>query len=199
MVTDVTSICAPKISNFLKKNSVVSTLRFPSLSRLIYAYHPSDYVEAGRVIGQGKVEIYRSHTKGLANYQITGDSCITLYDDIGDDNRNGVVVHEVTHMVQDMRRMRFSILEMELDAYFAEALYYVRRNNIKQFQDSKPLMISIHMAAIAESFDKDEKYIKTKDFRTRRGKCGKEIADEYWYRHGVSNVGKRFRNDGLQL
>ena len=199
MARDVTSVCAPKIANFLQKNKIVSTLEFPSLSRLIYAYHPCHYREAGKIIAEGKIEIYRSNKDGLAEYKITGDSAIVIGNDVDDDNRNGVVVHEVTHMIQDMRRLRLSILEMELDAYFAEALYYVRRGMVEAFRDNKPMMIGIQMAKIAENFEDDERYLRTKDFRKRRGDVGKEILDEYYYRHGRTDVGKRFRNDGLQL
>ena len=199
MAQNVTSICAPKISNFLQKNKTVSTLDFPSLSRLIYAYHPSHYRDAGKVIGEGQVEIYRSNKSGLAEYRIEGDSAIIIHDDVDDDNRNGVVVHEVTHMIQDMRRLRLSILEMELDAYFAEALYYARVGDLEAFKDNKPMLIGIHMATIAENFEDDKKYLRTKDFRKNRGKVGKAITDEYYYRHGKTGLGKRFRNDGLQL
>ena len=199
MAQDVTSVCAPKISNFLQKNKIVSTLSFPSISRLIYAYHSSHYREAGKIIAEGKIEIYRSNKSGLAQYKITGDSAIIIGNDVDDDNRNGVVVHEVTHMIQDMRKLKLSILEMELDAYFAEALYYVRRGMVEAFEDNKPMMIGIHMARIAQNFEDDERYLKTRDFRKRRGEISKEILNEYYYRHGRTDLGKRFRNDGLQL
>lgn len=199
MVQNVTALCAPKIACFLKKNSIVSTLQFPSLSRLIYAYQPSDYRDAGTIIGQKKVEIYRTNKDELAHYRIEGESALFIGNNVDDDNRNGVVVHEVTHMVQDMRRMRLSILEMELDAYFAEALYYVRRGMTEEFKTSKPMMIGIFMARIAENYEEDKKYLKTKDFRKSRGEVGREVINEYYHRHGVTTVGKRFRNDGLQL
>lgn len=199
MAQDVTKLCAPKIANFLRNSPTVQTLDFPSLSRLIYAYHPCLYREAGRIIGEGNIEIYRTNEDGLAHYHLEGASALFLGDDINDDNRSGVIVHEVTHMIQDMSKMKLSILEMELDAYFAEALYYARRNLIEEFKKKKPMMIGICMALIAENYLDDKKYLTTNAFRKNRGEVSKEIANEYYYRAGVTNVGKRRRNDGLQL
>lgn len=199
MAQDVTAQCAPKIANFLQNSPTVQKLDFPSLSRLICAYHPSLYQKAGRIIGEGKIETYRTNQEGLAHYRIEGASALFLGDDINDHNRSGVIVHEVTHLIQDMLKMKLSILEMELDAYFAEAVYYARRDMIEEFKKRKPMMIGFCMAKIAENFLDDKKYLNTKEFRKNRGEAGKEITSEYYYRAGVTDVGTRRRLDGLQL
>ena len=42
----------------------------------------------------------------------------------------GVVVHEVTHMIQDFKRMKLSKIEWEMDAYFVEAVYLARATKL---------------------------------------------------------------------
>lgn len=199
MAKNVTALCAPKISNFLKNNTIVSTLDFPSLSRMKRTYHPCDYREAGRIIGEGKVEVYQSGKSGLASYDVKGNSSLTFGTSIDDDNRNGVVVHEVTHMIQDMRQLKMSILEMELDAYFAEALYHVRRGTTDIYEDTVPFLIGFRMVHIAQGFEDDESYFRTREFRRYRDDVGREIGNEYYHRHPDMKIGKRFKNDGLQL
>ena len=199
MAKNVTAICAPKIASFLQHSPTVGTLEFPSLSRLRRTYHPSDYREAGRIIGGGKIEIYESGKRGLAAYEIDKDSSLTFGTRITSENRSAVIVHEVTHMIQDMRQMKMSILEMELDAYFAEALYHVRRGTDETFEKSVPPNISVNMRILAENYEDDEKYLKTKHFRWLRGEAAKAIRNEYHHRHGGLNVDKKFKNNGLQF
>ena len=102
-------------------------------------------------------------------------------------------------MIQDMRQLKMSILEMELDAYFAEALYHVRRGTTDVYEDTVPFLIGFRMVRIAEEFEDDERYFRTRDFRRTRDEIGGEISKEYYHRHPGTKIGKRFKNDGLQL
>ena len=197
MERDTTAICAPKIANFLQDNQVVSSLDFPSLARLIYAYHPCHYRSAGREIGKLKIEIYHSDEDGGAAYETAAESSFTFGDAVNDTNRNGAVVHEVTHMIQDMRKLKLSEVEMELDAYFAQALYHVRDGSLAVFKRTVPGFVGEPMAEIAGKFEDKRSYMLTRDFRDRRDGVRKSLVFNYKNILKKTDADVRYRLDGL--
>ena len=199
MDRNTTSICAPKIANFLQNNKVVSTLDFPSLARLVYAYHPYHYRKAGKIIAEGRIEIYHSSDDGGAAYETGGKSAFFIRSAVTDDNRNGALVHEVTHMIQDKRKMKLSEVEMELDAYFAQALYHVRDGSIGVFKATVPPFVGGPMADIAEEYDAKRCYMMTKEFKKKRDAIRGSLVFNYTTILGKADADVRQRLNGLDF
>ena len=199
MATNTTSICAPKIANFLQQNKIVSSLDFPSLARLIYAYHSCHYRRAGRIIGKGEIEVYHSSDDGGAAYETAGESSFIIRNAVNDTNRNGAIVHEVTHMIQDMRKLKLSEVEMELDAYFAQALYHVRDGSLAVFKRTVPGFVGEPMAEIADRFEDKRSYMLTRDFRDKRDGVRKSLVFNYKNILKKTDADVRYRLDGLEL
>lgn len=197
MATNTTSICAPKIANFLKKYLKQNKLDFPSLARQIYAYHSYHYRKAARIIGELEIEIYHSSEDGGAAYVTAGESSFTFGNAVNDTNRDGAIVHEVTHMIQDMRKMKLSEVEMELDAYFAQALYHVRDGSLSVFKRTVPGFVGEPMAEIAGRFEDKRSYMLTRDFRDRRDGVRNSLVFNYKNILKKTDADVRYRLDGL--
>lgn len=168
-VRDVSSTIGPKISGFLTSDVHVATLKFPPLRRTNVAnkrYLPSDYLAVGLNIGRKKVEVYETKVdyKWHASYfnseqadailltpKVT--ACLSKFLD--------VIVHEATHMVQDYKRERISMLEQEVDAKFAQALYLLRSGRSLSG-------LPVDLAISAEIFDEDPDYLDSHNFRWKK-------------------------------
>ena len=198
MATDTTAICAPKIATFLQQNKVVSTLNFPSLARLVYAYHPYHYRRAGKIIAGGGIEIYHTSEDGGAAYETLAESSFTFGAAVNDWNRNGAVVHEATHMVQDMRKLKLSEVEMELDAYFAQALYHVRDRSVEVFLSTVPPFVGVPMADLAQDYEERGRYILSKEFKERRDQIRGALVHNYKNILKVADADVRTRLDGIR-
>lgn len=196
-VRDVSATLGPKISGFLTSDVHVASLKFPPLRRTSVGnkrYLPSDYLAVGLNIGRHKVEVYETRVdyKWHASYFNSAHAdavlltpkvtaCLTKYLD--------VIVHEATHMAQDYKRERISMLEQEVDAKFAQALYLLRSGR-------SLAGLPIDLAIAAEFFDEDPDYLESNSFRWKKlptiesaliaeyskvvkNKCGKFDAKEF--------------------
>jgi hypothetical protein len=168
-VRDISSTIGAKISGFLTSDVHVASLKFPPLRRTNVGnkrYLPSDYLAVGLNIGRNKVEVYetREDYKWHAMYFNSSQAdailltpkvtaCLTKFLD--------VIVHEATHMVQDYKRERISMLEQEVDGKFAQALYLLRSGRSLS-------ALPIDLAIAAELFDEDPDYLESNHFRWKK-------------------------------
>lgn len=204
MSTDVTATWAPKISNWLRINANVSALDFPSMTRLRKAYHSTDYREIGTLLGSGDIEIYREEDKpymgGYTDHK-EGDYLIFDFADFDYDllTHPEVIVHEVTHMIQDSKRMRLSIIEGEMDAFLAQALFQIRAKTEDQYPD-----FAWRVMEAAKAFSEDDGYLGSWSFRSARDRIEQDLREHYSYSHqrvdpdfDVGTLTKRRRLDGI--
>ena len=206
---------AQKIGTFLTTNSVVSTLDFPSMTRWVRAYHPCDYRRVGRIMGGGKIEVFlyegndESNDSGSANAAYfessrTGekeDYWVINTTNVGGNvlNRRDLIVHEATHMIQDMKRLKQSVIEAEMDAYFAQALYHIRSKSEAAIDYDEAFLRA------ARAYEADNKVLRAKSFEKLRSECWNYA---YWvassrakYGYGTKNLDKlkeRSRRDGIK-
>ena len=78
-----------------------------------------------------------------------------LHDDL--DRYWSVIVHEITHMIQDYKRMKVTRRDMELDAHFAQALYRKRSKATKATDKA-------NSDALWRFDDEAQKYIDDSDY-----------------------------------
>jgi hypothetical protein len=165
-IRDVSATLGPKISGFLTSDIHVASLKFPPLRRTSVGnkrYLPSDYLAVGLNIGRHKVEVYETRIdyKWHASYFNSAQAdailltprvtaCLSKFLD--------VIVHEATHMVQDYKRERISMLEQEVDAKFAQALYLLRSGR-------SLAALPVDLAVAAEIFVDDPGYLESNHFR----------------------------------
>lgn len=208
---DLTSVWAPTIAGFLTADTVVAGLDFPSLTPLRRAYRGADYVEMGHVIRRGHIEIkaeelpkagwraaYVDHPDGDF-LQFNTDKVWpgALGSESADRklklNTAANVVHEVSHMIQDWKRMRLSLVQREVDAHFAQALYLVRAGA----EDVWDKVYALHTLIAARNYDEDKGYLHSADFRRIKGDIAGEIREHY--RGKVSMpLDDPYRTDGLR-
>jgi hypothetical protein len=208
---DVTGIWAPTIAGFLIGDSIVACLDFPSLMPLHRAYKGTDYAEMGRTIRRGNIEIktealpkaawraaYVDHPGGdFLKFNTEkvwpGKLASAPADDKQRLNTAANVVHEVTHMIQDWKRMRLSIVEREMDTHFAQALYLVRVGA----EDVWDKSYALHALIAAQNFANDDGYLRSADFRRIRGTVASEIREHY--RGKVDTpLDDPYRSDGMR-
>jgi hypothetical protein len=174
---DRTKEWAPKIAHFLRTDEILKKLRVRSLVRLARCYDGWDYRFAGNLIGRGRIEIY----------EVSGVGFVGLYSrDARHDHfefdradlpkgplgQAGVVVHEVTHLIQDRKRMKLSKVEWEMDAYFVEAVYLERAGTL----DNYPRLGDFPtLRDIAKEVAKDDGLMFKRDFSKQRDAIRQEV------------------------
>jgi hypothetical protein len=218
---DATAVWGPKIASFLMSDINVARLDFPSLAALRRPYSGMDYVHMGHVIAGGRIEIATefggSMGRALMSYRRIGNSQINVnskychpgllrpgftskdpkartQDDVARLQTAAVLVHEITHMIQDWKRMWMSPLEREVDAYFAKALYLVRVGA----DDLWPNGFANHAMIAAKFYHEDSGYLRSSAFRRMHAEVSKEIREFYTGKVDYK-LDPRSRGDGLNL
>jgi hypothetical protein len=177
---DRTKEWAPKIAQFLRTDEILKKLRVRSLSRLTRTYDGWDYRHAGGIIGRGKIEIYEvAGTAFVGRYSRDArhDHFEFDRDDLPDGPlaMAGVVVHEVTHMIQDFKRMKLSKIEWEMDAYFVEAVYLAR---IKKLEGYPRLADFPTLKDVAEKVAENDGLMLKRDFSDQRDAIRQEVGSQ---------------------
>lgn len=122
---------ADSISVFLQHGSILKNFKFPRLympNIAIAGYKPEYYADIGRKIACGDIKVFLGEGMiqgGLAMYNFDENS-LTLTKATGPlktPKQWSTIVHEATHMIQDMKKWRMTKIEMEADAHFSEALF----------------------------------------------------------------------------
>ncbi|MEL6110320.1 MAG: hypothetical protein AAFU85_30295 [Planctomycetota bacterium] len=128
---------------------------------------------------------------GNKNDGKTGDVLMLechLHDHLG--SYWSVVVHEMTHMIQDYKRMRVSRRDMEMDAHFAQSLYRKRSKGVDKANSEAVWKFD----PIAQSYIDDDDYLNSIAFRMQRGKLRSSLNFHYG-KH--SDLTKKKRQDGV--
>jgi hypothetical protein len=208
---DVTSVWAPTIAGFLIGDDIVAGLDFPSLTPLRRDYRGTDYQEMGHVIRRGNIELKAAElptAKWRAAYvdHPEGDFLKFNTDKVwpaalGSEkfdrklrlNTAANVVHEVTHMIQDWKRMWLSLVQREVDAHFAQALFLVRA----KADDVWDKTYALHTLIAAQNYEADKRYLHTAHYRSIKGDMAAEIREHY--RGKVEGaLDDPYRSDGLR-
>lgn len=142
------------------------------------------------------MSVYRTNRVNRAAYGNkndgkTGDVLMLechLHDHLG--SYWSVVVHEMTHMIQDYKRMRVSRRDMEMDAHFAQSLYRKRSKGVDKANSEAVWKFD----PIAQSYIDDDDYLNSIAFRMQRGKLRSSLNFHYG-KH--SDLTKKKRQDGV--
>jgi hypothetical protein len=118
------------ISYFLQHGGILKNFRFPKISApAINVYRPEFYAEMGCKIASVAIEVVLGEGKvagAKAFYNKDGTPRLTLTkatEALNTPAHWSTIAHEATHMIQDWKKWRMSLLEMEVDAHFAQALF----------------------------------------------------------------------------
>ncbi len=181
------------IAFFLQHGSILENFKFPRLNMPSMAgYDPEDYAEIGRKIDSGKIPVVLAEgaVDGAKAFYELGPNCLNLTKATAPLNTPehwSTIVHEATHMIQDMKKWRITLAEMEADAHFAQALFL----HYKGMSLSTGYMPSFESAARA--FASGEK----KEFKK---KCPTMIAEagmKYDGKKGYEDLYVKRKLDGI--
>jgi hypothetical protein len=181
------------ISYFLQHGSILQNFKFPRLHMpSVAGYNPEHYAEIGRKIDSGKIPVLlaESAVDGAKAFYELGSNCLNLTKATAPLNTPehwGTIVHEATHMIQDMKKWRISLAEMEADAHFAQALFLY----YKGVSFSSGYMPSFESAA--KAFASGDK----KEFKK---KCPTMIAEagmKYFGKKGYEDPYVKNKMDGI--
>lgn len=137
------------IANFLQTGGYLQNFKFPRIKYPNWpGYNPELYAEIGRRIGSGRIPIFlrEGNIEGAkAFYNLTGNelNLTSATKPLNRPSHWGTIVHEATHMIQDMKNWRMTKQEMEADAHFAQALFL----HYKGTQLESGLLQAFNMAA----------------------------------------------------
>jgi hypothetical protein len=104
---------------------VLSTLRGPFIGRMTFAVgrihiYPRDYEKVAAAIEAGSITVKADPTVGHIAYYNPATNRITLSPELRD---RGLIVHEATHAIFDIRALFTRVEESEGVAYVAQMLY----------------------------------------------------------------------------
>lgn len=123
---DSTVQCIAKV---LQTGGILKHFDFPRIQYPnLPGYKPEMYAEIGRRISSGQIPIYlrEGNIDGAkAFYNLTANelNLTSATRPLNTPQHWGTIVHEATHMIQDMKKWRMTKQEMEADAHFAQALF----------------------------------------------------------------------------
>jgi hypothetical protein len=183
-VRDATDGFSPKLKKLLIDDDLVRKLSFPRLHHPRMAgYSGTEYLEIAKRIGRDKIEVYETRRNpgmgGEAKYKSYGALNFfvvtpTLTDFPKD--YTPTIVHEATHAIQDKNKWRMSSLDNEVDAHFAEALYFLRSGREWELKNDK---VMEDFLTAAREYDRDPDYLKSLKFHKLRRDMRSAISAHY--------------------
>lgn len=182
-----------QIAHFLRTGSILQNFSFPRLFLPnLPGYKPRDYAEIGALIAQRTIPVVLNEgaIKGAAAFYQLGANCLNLTAATAPLNMPehwATIVHEATHAIQDLKKWRMTLAEMEADAHFAQALFL----HYKGSYLSSGYMPSFTLAA------KDFANGDTKEFKKRANAMIAEAGSKYNGKQGYDKLYIKFRNDGI--
>lgn len=108
-------------------NDVIGKIMFKSPGTLI-SYAPTDYLTIRELISQKYISVFQARTGGmtllssLKGYYREKDDKLVLFEFVDPVLRDGFIVHEVTHAIQDWKDVKSKALVAETDAFIAQAI-----------------------------------------------------------------------------
>ena len=199
---DLTETIGAVMKKFLESDQFVKKLEFPCITHLArrnWFYRPSDYYTVAQCIGVGKVQVYEdAETDNAAYFNLsdgkTGDFFL-LAPHVAQNIHQWMssLVHEATHMIQDYKKMKLTLQEMETDTHFAQALY---RAHLLGRVDKANSHALTYFDIAAQEYVKDPDYLKSMAFRKYRFKLLSSLIMGYGHKQNFTN---RIRLDGVIL
>lgn len=181
---DVSDTVGVQISQLMDRDAVARNLAFPRSqfpALKCSGYQGEHYEEMGRRLGSGNIwTLQTEEIPSMARYISYGASIsILLLRPLAAETpllAMSVILHELTHAIQDWKKWRLSPLDEEVDAHMAEALYMVRTNSYER-ADTETFFKEFLEAA--EAFDGNAGYFRTRAYRKTREKFRQDIYQHY--------------------
>lgn len=182
-----------RIATFLQTGPILQNFNFPRLYLPnVAGYKPHHYAEIGALIADGTIPVVLSGgaIAGAAAFYELGANRLNLTpatSPLNTPEHWATIVHEATHAIQDKKRWRMTLAEMEADAHFAQALFL----HYKGSAFSTGYMPSFAPAA-AEFASGD-----VRAFKKRATTMIFEVGSKYDGKTGYEDLHIKFRNDGI--
>jgi hypothetical protein len=182
-----------QIAHFLQTGSILKNFTFPRLFLPnIAGYKPSHYAEIGALIAQGKIPVVLKEgaiAGAAAFYELEANRlCLTkVTEPLNTPEHWSTIVHEATHAIQDKKKWKMTLAEMEADAHFAQALFL----HYKGGHLSSGYMQSFGLAA--KDFAKGD----MREFKKRATAMIADVGVKYKDEKGYEKLFNKRKNDGI--
>jgi len=181
------------IAEFLMTGPILDHFEFPRLHYPnVAGYKPEYYRKIGLLIKEGTVPVFvdEDAPKNAAAYYQPKANRLCLAAGtakLGTAERWSTVVHEATHVIQDWKKWRVSLSEMEADAHFAQALFMHYKG--AAFGGD---FLTVYAAA-ARAYASGDK----KEYKKLIGEMYLRVNEKYKDKEGYENMLKKTRADGI--
>jgi hypothetical protein len=181
------------IAEFLMTGPILDHFEFPRLHYPnIPGYKPEYYRKMGLLIKEGTVPVYVDEDapkNAAAYYQQKGNRLYLAKETakLGTAERWSTVVHETTHIIQDWKKWKLSLAEIEADAHFAQALFMHYKG--AAFGGD---FLTVYAAA-AKAYASGDK----KEYKKLIGEMYLRVNEKYKDKDGYENMQKKTRTDGI--
>ena len=181
------------IADFLQTGPILNHFTFPRLHLpKIAGYRPGDYRAMGALIRAGTVPVFidEGAIKGATAFYQIDTNRLYLTESTAKLNTPehwSTVVHEATHMIQDRKKWRVSLQEMEADAHFAQALFMHYKN--ASFGGGLLPVFATAAAAFASG--------NKKLFKNKIAEMNLRVSEKYHYTPGYEHMYTKTRLDGI--
>jgi hypothetical protein len=182
-----------QIAHFLQTGPILQNFIFPRMYLPnVAAYKPRDYAEIGALIAKGSIPVVLNEgtiAGAAAFYQLKANrlNLTKATAPLNTPEHWATIVHEATHAIQDKKKWRMTLAEMEADAHFAQALFL----HYKGSHLNSGYMPSFALAA------KDFANGDMRDFKKRTGAMIAEAGSKYNGKPGYDKLFIKSRNDGI--
>jgi hypothetical protein len=183
-----------KIAKFLETGPILDHFEFPRLHfPNIAGYKPEHYRRMGALIREGTLPVFidEGAIPGATAFYQAQANRLNLTPDTAPLNTLehwSTVVHEATHMIQDWKKWRITLSEMEADAHFAQALFM----HYKGASFGGGLLLVF--ASAAKAFAAGDK----KEFKKLIGEMYQRVNEKYQYKSGYENMFTKIKQDGIR-
>ena len=155
-------------------------------------YKPKYYEQIGQKIASGKIGVFvaEGSIPGAKAFYNVDSNCLYLTSatkNLNTPEHWSTIAHEATHMIQDMKKWRMTMQEMEADAHFAQALFLYYKN-------------SFLSGGTMQSFNIAAKYFaegKKGDFKKQCQSMIAEAGAKYHGKKGYDNLYIKKRQNGI--
>lgn len=182
-----------QIANFLQHDGTLKKFKFPRLHLPnVVGYKPKHYEEIGQKIANKKIGVFfaEGNIPGAKAFYNVKSNCLYLTSAtkaLNTPEHWSTIAHEATHMIQDLKKWRMTMQEMEADAHFAQALFLHYKK-------------SFLSGGTMQSFNTAAKHYANGDKGDFKKKCQSMIAEAGAKYHGKSGYDDMYikkRQDGI--
>lgn len=182
-----------QIAYFLQHGGILKKFNFPRLHLPnVAGYKPKYYEEIGQKIANKKIGVYVAEgaIAGAKAFYNVDSNCLYLTSAtkaLNTPEHWSTIAHEATHMIQDLKKWKMSMQEMEADAHFAQALFLHYKN-------------SFLSGGTMQTFNIAAKYFAEGDKKEFKKKCQSMIAEagaKYHGKKGYDDLYIKKRQNGI--